>query len=453
MIQNNSINTKKHPYLKEILIIGIPVTLQNIFQASYSFVDQLMVGSLGTISIAGSGLGGKFSGLVTFTIGGIAAVASILISQYHGTNDKKGISKSFLSCLLLSLLIMACFALPSFFIPEKIMGIYTNDQIVINASSAYLKIIAISFFPMTVTMLVSSLFRSIEKSKYPMYISVIAIFTNIIFNYIFIFGKLGFPALGLAGAALGTLVARSVEAVLLIIIYFSLKRKGILSIYLPKNLDLKFYKKIMLIALPILLNEFSWSVGENIYAAIYGRLGTTALAAMSLTNPLQGMFIGMFTGLSSAAVVLVGKRLGQNQNEDAYSISKYLIKFGFVGSLVISFILIGLSSIYVTWFNIEPEVARTTIYIIYALAAVLFAKILNMILGGGIIRSGGNTHYTLITDLIGTWIFGVPLGLLTAFVFHLPIYWVYFILSLEEVVRLMMGFYIFRKKKWMRNIT
>ena len=205
--------------------------------------------------------------------------------------------------------------------------------------------------------------------------------------------------------------------------------------------------------LPILFNQFSWSIGENIYAILYGRLGTTALAAMSLTNPLQGMFIGMFSGLSAAAVVLIGKRLGQNHMDDAYSMAKLLIRLGFLGSILISILLIVIAPIYVTWFQIEQQVATTAIYIIYALAAILFAKVLNMIVGGGILRSGGQTHYTLFTDLIGTWIFGVPLGILCTFLFHLPVYWVYFILSLEEVVRLIISFVIFKKKKWMRNIT
>ena len=130
-----------------------------------------------------------------------------------------------------------------------------------------------------------------------------------------------------------------------------------------------------------------------------------------------------------------------------------MIKAGFLGSLIIAAVLIVLVPFYVRLYNIEPEVAKITCYIVYALAAVIFAKILNMILGGGIIRSGGDTKITLVIDMIGTWIFGVPLGLLSAFVFHLPIYWVYFILSLEEVVRLIIGFVVFYRKKWMQNVT
>lgn len=444
---------KNQTYHREILTIGLPVTLQSIFQASYSMVDQLMVGTLGTVSIAGSGLGAKFSSLAAFTLSSVAAVASILIAQYHGRGEREGVNQSFFACSYIALLVLMLFAVPAFLAPQAILGMYTDDAQTVRTAAGFLKILAVSFLPMTVTLMVSSFFRSIEQSKYPMYASVIAIFANIFFNYLFIFGKWGMPQMGLEGAAFGTLLARILEAGLLIFWMVRINRRKALCLHpvLPKGAI--FYKKISVIVFPILLNEFSWSVGENIYAAIYGRLGTDALAAMTLTNPLQGMFIGMFSGMSAAALVMVGKRLGNNEQEEAYHIAKYLMKVGFVGSSVIAGLLALLIPFYVRLFQIEPEVEKLTINIVYALALVLFAKIANMILGGGILRSGGNTHYTLVCDLIGTWIFGVPLGLLAAFVFHMPIYQVYFILSLEEVVRLLIGLAVFRGRRWMRNVT
>lgn len=150
---------------------------------------------------------------------------------------------------------------------------------------------------------------------------------------------------------------------------------------------------------------------------------------------------------------MVGKRLGQDDEKEAYTISKFLVKVGLIGSVIMASILFLIGGLYVQLFDIEPEVAKLTKYLIYALALVIFAKISNMILAGGILRSGGNTHYTLIIDLIGTWVFGIPLGLIAAYVWKLPVYLVYFILSQEEVIRLFLGIYVFRTKKWMKNIT
>ena len=216
---------------------------------------------------------------------------------------------------------------------------------------------------------------------------------------------------------------------------------------------LEQYQKISIIALPLLFNEFSWSVGENIYAAIYGRIGTEAVAAMTLTNPLQGMFIGMFTGISTAATVMTGKRLGRDEKEESYNIACYLTKVAAIGSIIVSFVLVSLSNWYVGLYEVETEVARTTKRIIFVLAVYLIVKILNMVVAGGVLRSGGKTKYTLYIDMLGTWVFGVPLGLLGAFVLKLPIEGVYALLSFEEVVRLFITFVIFKKKLWMNNVT
>lgn len=443
----------KNRYLKEILQIGLPITLQSILQASYGLVDQIMVGTLGTLSIAGSGLVGKFSSLVNFTLASIATVTSILVAQYYGSRDKEGLNKSFFSCLYIALGIVTLFMVLCFCVPNGILSIYTTDGAMIEAAVPYFFVITISFLPMTLTMQLAALLRSIEKSKLPLYAGLVSMLLNMVLNYMFIFGKFGMPCLGLLGAGIGTLLSRSAEC--LILLYYTVKmcHRGELYLYATSVLQKEQYRKISFIVLPLLFNEFSWSVGENIYAAIYGRIGTQSVAAMTLTNPLQGLFIGMFSGLSTAATVMVGKRLGQNEREEAYDIARYLIKAGAIGAIVVSGILIMISNVYVGIYNVEPEVAVITKRIIYVLAIFLIVKILNMVTAGGILRSGGETKYTLYIDLIGTWVFGVPLGLFGAFVLKLPIEAVYALLSLEEVVRLVITAFIFKKKKWMKNVT
>ncbi len=443
----------KKEYMKEILQIGMPITLQSILQASYSLVDQVMVGTLGTVSIAGSGLVGKFSSLAAFTLSSIASVTSILVSQYHGSKDKEGISKSFFSCLYMALAVMALFMAACLILPEGILAMYTSDTAMVQAAVPYFIITAISFLPMTLTMEFSALLRSIEKSKFPLYAGMASMFLNVIFNYIFIFGKLGMPRLGLLGAGIGTLLSRTVEC--LVQLFFIMQLCGKQELYLrPVSiLKLEQYQRISIIALPLLINEFSWSVGENIYAAIYGRIGTESVAAMTLINPLQGMFIGMFSGVSTAAMVMTGKRLGRDEQEEAYRIAKYLGKVGAIGSVIVSVILVAISNVYLDLYNVEPEVLQTSKHIIYVLAVYLIVKISNMIVAGGVLRSGGKTKYTLYIDMIGTWIFGVPMGLIGAFVFKWPIEAVYALLSFEEVVRLMITLIVFKKKIWMDNVT
>lgn len=438
---------------KELFTIALPITVQCIFQSSYNFVDQLMVGQLGTVSIAGSGLSSKFCSLCSVTVSAVAAVAAIMIAQYYGSGKKKGVNTSFFTNLYLALIVALLFMVPSFCFPEQIMGLYTTDEAACAAAAEYLKIIAVSFLPMTITLVCSALFRTIDESKIPLYASILSMLLNIIGNYFLIFGIGFFPKLGLRGAALSTLFSRIVESLFLVVLLVKKNKEKELLLHPKVQCTQEDLKKIFIMVLPILANEFLWSLGENIYAVIYGRLGTSQVAAMTLTNPLQGLFVGLFSGVSSAAVVMIGARLGRDEQEEAYMVSKILMKIGFFGSLLLGGILSLAAPFYVCLFNVEPEVKQITVYILYAFSAVLFAKVCNMILGGGIIRSGGKTNIILLIDIIGTWVFGIPLGLLSAFVFHLPIYWVYFVLSLEEVIRLLISLVVFKKRIWMNNLT
>ena len=198
--------------------------------------------------------------------------------------------------------------------------------------------------------------------------------------------------------------------------------------------------------------EASWSLGENVYAAIYGRIGTEQSAAMTLTAPIQGLAIGALCGLSQAAGVIVGKRLGGEDYDGAYRAAKRLMVYGAVGASVLCAVVLLTSGAYVEIYQVSRTVKRLTrqILFVYALAALF--KVLNMILGGGILRSGGRTAYVMGIDMLGTWGFGVPLGLLGAFVWRLPIASVYLLLSLEECIRFAISMAVFRRKRWMRRL-
>ncbi len=211
-------------------------------------------------------------------------------------------------------------------------------------------------------------------------------------------------------------------------------------------------KQYLGILAPILVCEFAWSLGENMYAVIYGRMGTAPCAAMTMTGPVQGLMIGLLSGISQAAGIMIGRHLGKGDYDTAYGDAKKLMGCGFVGSVALSLLLVCLDGYYVSVYNVEPQVQRMTYLILLAFAIISPIKVQNMILGGGIIRSGGMTRYVMWIDMIGTWVFGVPLGFLAAFVWNLPIPQVYFILSLEEVVRFLISIAVFRKKNWMRRL-
>lgn len=438
-------------FLRMVCSLAIPVALQSMLQASFSIIDQIMIGQLGSVSVAGIGLAGKFASIYTVMISAIGAVAGIMISQYMGQNNKKEIKRSFYLNLLIALGIAVLFTGFCIGFPEKIMSLYIKDEQTVRAAAGYLNIIAWTFLPVAGTTLLSTMLRCMEKAFFPLYASIAAAILNTGLNYALIFGKFGFPAMGIRGAAIATLIAQLANLGVMVIII--LRNGELLQKSRKEEIISKFHaKQYVEMLFPILICEFMWSLGENVYAAIYGHLGTQASAAMTLINPIQGLMIGALCGLSQAAGVIIGKKLGNREYEDAYESAKKLILYGFVGSAVLSVVVIMTSAYYVEIYQVTDSVKALTRQILIAYAFIAPFKVQNMIVGGGIIRSGGKTKYVMLIDLIGTWVFGVPLGLFSAFVLKLPIPYVYFILSLEECVRFGISVLVLRRRKWMQNL-
>lgn len=448
---------EKRKFRHTVWKIAFPVTLQSLLQSSFSVIDQVMIGRLGSSSIAGVGLGGKFSSIYSVILAAVSAVAAIMISQYMGAKDKRAVSRSFFVNLILALAAAAFFLLLCVIFPETIMGIYTRDVLTKKLASEYLFLLSFSFLPMAASSIVTTMLRCMEYAGVPLYASISALLMNTGLNYLLIFGKWGFPEMGVRGAALATVIAQVVSCAVLLLFFRrcirtrggKLARKSGEGTESGKN---SYGKQYIAILCPMLVCEFLWSMGENVYAAVYGNLGTDACAAMTMTVPVQTLVIGALSGLSQASGILTGKALGGKNYEDAYTQSKRLMKYGFAGSVLLSVFLAAVSSVYVKIYHVEPQIQEMTRRILLVFAIVAPIKVQNMILGGGIIRSGGKTKYIMWVDFIGTWLFGVPLALLSAFVWKWPIPCVYFALSMEECVRLMITLILFKKKEWMKSL-
>lgn len=448
---NSIIPGDEGEFRKELLQIAVPVTLQCLLQSSFSVVDQIMTGQLGSAGIAGIGLGGKFASIYSVVIAGVATVAGIMIAQYIGKKDAKEAGRSFYTNLVLSLLLVAIFTSLSVVIPSQILGLYTNDEVTVQIGVEYLRIYALSFLPAAVMSICSAYLRCVEAAKIPLYAGIFAGIANTVLNYVLIFGKAGFPAMGVKGAAWASVIAQLSGCMVTVILFFLLYRKHSWKIPFEIRMGKKHMEQYLVILMPILGGEFFWSLGENVYASIYGHVGTKAFAAMTLTNPLQTLVIGALSGVSQAAGVMIGKRLGADDTENAYQDSKRLMYTGLACSILLSAFVIALNKYYVLIFRVEDDVRQMTRYLLMAYAFIAPVKVQNMILGG-ILRSGGRTTYVMAIDMIGTWIFGVPLGVLAAFVLHLPIAAVYFVLSMEECIRMVISLIIFRRRKWMRRL-
>ena len=441
---------RKSSFFASVCALAIPVALQSMLQASFSIVDQIMIGQLGSVSVAGVGLAGKFASIYSVIVSAVGVVAGIMISQYLGQKNSREVRRSFYVNLLICVGLAGFFTLLCGGFPTQIMGLYTTDVPMTQAAASYLLIISATFLPIAGATLMSTLLRCMEKAQLPLYASIASAVLNTGMNYVLIFGELGLPAMGASGAAIATVISTWVNFLLMLAM---LGRNGAVLKTASDAAIGKFnLRQYLGILLPILVCEFLWSLGENIYAAIYGHMGTEASAAMTLINPIQSLVIGALCGLSQAASVIIGKKLGSKEYEDAYRDSWRLIRYGFFGAVILSALVVITSPLYVEIYQVDAAVKMLTRQILVAYAMVAPFKVLNMIAGGGIVRSGGKTNYVMIVDMIGTWVFGVPLGLLSAFVWKLSIPYVYFILSLEECVRFTITVFILRSKRWMQSL-
>ena len=440
-------------FKKKLTDIALPITVQTLMHSSLSLIDQIMIGSLGSACIAGIGLAGKFTSLFSVTVSAIVAAAGILISQYVGAKNERGVRDSFYLPLYFSLIFVVGFTLASLFAPIQIMAFYADDVETISKAAVYLRWRAVGYFPEILTMFVSTLLRNMNRAKLPAVAGVVAIITNTLLNWLLIFGFGPIPRMEEAGAAIATVISHIVEMLIVVILFAREKKKQNLFLHPTVSFSIEFVKNAAVILAPILVGEFLWSLGENMYAVIYGHLGTEPCAAMTLMYPIQGIAIGALCGVSAASGIIVGNSLGANDDKKAWSQAIDFVRLTVTAGIIIGVIVCALSPFYVKLFNVAPETRAVTIKILAAFAFVFTAKVFNMVIGGGVLQSGGQTKFMTAVNIIGTWGAGVPLGFVSAYFFKLPIWWVYFFLSLEEFVRVGISIWLLKSKRWMKNVA
>lgn len=438
-------------FFRTAMSIAVPVSLQSMLQSSFSMVDQLMVGQLGAVAVSAVEVGSRPNFLFTFVVGAVATAAGIMISQYLGMRAERETDQSISVNLIVSLLVAGTFMAVCLGAPSQIVSSFVAGDIqVVTAGSEYLTWISWTYIPAAIASILAVYVRCIDKAALPLVAGLCAAVLNTFLNYVLIFGNFGAPALGVSGAAIASVVSQLLNVAIMLIVFCAVRRgkKFSFSIALGK----KGWKQYAVMLLPVLITEGFWSLGQNVNTYIYGHMPSGSLAAYSMTGAMQGLFIGALVGLSQAAGILIGKRLGADEYAQAYQDSEKVTLYGIIGAVALACILALVRGYYVRLYNVDTQVQQTSAQILLVFALLLPFKVSNMILGGGVLRSGGKTAYIMGIDLFGTWAIGVPLGLFTAFVVHLPVVQVYFWISTEEIVRLLITVIVFRRKKWMQRL-
>ena len=437
---------------KTLFSIALPISIQSLLQSSLGMIDQIMIGQLGETAVASVNLGTRLMFIMVYSLSGISAVSSIYTSQYEGAGTKEKHSAVMKITILEGLLCVLPFLIAGLFFPQQIVRIFSEDNTVIQKGANYLFITAFGFIPKLFSISISAILRCTGKAKITLITGLSSVAINTVLNFIFIFGFGPIKAHGVEGAAIATVIAIFIEATINIIYLEKTKHPSRLSLAIKAKADKGFYKKFAITTLPAIGNECFWALGDAIYSGIYGHMSTVSLAAITLTFPIQGMSVGFFSGLSAAAGVIIGNNLGAKKTKEAYTLAWDFFKLCIIGCGIIGILIVLFGSVYLKFYNVTDEVKLYTKSLLAIFACYLWVKVSNMVMLGGVLRSGGKTRYTLILDLIGTWGIGIPLGFLCAFVFKWNILMVYTAINIEEVIRLTLGLIKVKSKDWISII-
>lgn len=440
-------------YIGRVLSIALPVSLQMLLKMIVNFIDTVMIGKLGESAIAGVGLANKYFFVFVLLVFGVESGSGVLASQYMGNNDIKNIRKVLGLGLLLSVVGGIIFSTTAFIMPDRLMKIFTNSQDAITIGAAYLGVVCISYPFTAATDIYVAIMRAVGEVKVPVISSIFAIVVNIILNYILIFGKFTFPALGVVGAAIATVVARIFEFLLTVVL---IKLKSSPLICSLKNLN-PFSKDLInqffVTAFPVIINESLWGLGTTLYSVVYGRMGDAAIAAITISTALQDLLVVSFQGIALAAVVILGNEMGADNLKKAKVYGSYTWILTIIVSISVSILIVLLRVPFVRLYNVSDNLMSDIKLCLLVFAIFLPFKAVATVNLVGILRSGGDTLFCLFMDLSGVWLIGVPMAFIGGLYFKLPIYIVYGMVLSAEIYKTVLGYIRYKQGKWLKNLA
>lgn len=438
-------------FFKTLFILALPIIIQNLLMSSLSMADTMMVGALGDASVAAVGIGNQVNFLVQLFMFGIVGGSSIFISQFWGKKDKYNIKKTVGLSIVSSAIVGAVGTIIVLLGSSFIAKIFSDDIIVIHQVVTYLKVMSFSYIINAITIGLAFSLRSIEDSKSPMIVSAVAVFINIGLNYCLIFGEFGMPELGVKGAAIATVIARYLEASLLILIASRNEVfKGKVSEFF--EFDVEFSKEVYKAVIPVLLNDICWGIGNFLYSVAYGQIGTEAMASVQICTNVQNIFMVLGMSMSSAALVMIGNQIGADEEDVAKDYGTKFVILSCLTGIIVGIALILSSNSIVGLFNVSTDVKMYSILILNIFSILAPIRMMNLVIIVGVLRGGGDAGYALKAEAIPMWLIGVPIAFIGAVILRLDVYYVVTLVSIEEIFKFILAFRRLRSGKWMNSV-
>lgn len=445
-------NENKKVIYRNLAVVAVPIALQSLIASSLNLIDNLMVGMLGEEELAAVGVGMQIyfiSWIVTF---GFSAGCSTFVAQFWGAEDIGNIKKTTGLALTACVATGGLFFIAGFFFPEYVVRIFTNIPSIVELSSVYVKYGSPCFLLMPVGVVLEMALKATQQTKLPMYISIVAFSLNTFMNWVLIFGHYGMPALGVKGAALATVTARSAEVILCV--YFVLIKRNVLNGHIKEffGWSMHLIKRVARNSLPTMANEGLWSLATTLYVAAYARVGVTEYAAYQACETIDRLFIMAAFSMGDAALILVGQKLGEKKLGEAYSLAKLILKIAGIMGVILGGLLILFAKPLISLFNFTPAGQHDAFLILVVYGVLMFVDVLNGCIVTGVLRCGGDTAYAMAIDTGTIWLIGVPIAFITTGLLHWPIYIAVLLVRIEQVTKLVLGIRRVVSKKWVRNV-
>lgn len=443
-------NERKRSLRKEIVRLALPIALQQFMTALVGACDAIMLGKLSQDAMSAVSLATQVTFVFNLFMFAFMAGENMFVAQYYGKGDYTGISQVFSLVTKICGCIAVVFLAGTLFFPEQLMRILTNEETLIVLGSEYLRVIGISYVFSGIAQIFLAIMKNCGAVNMSTLINGVMVILNIALNAVFIFGLSGFPKMGIKGAALATVLATVVQ--FLWSVGYVLCRIRAVKFSL-RSCEKKLFGRFWQKTVPLLINNLAWGIGFSMYSVIMGHLGTDAVAANGIANISKNLVVCFCLGLGNAGSIIVGNRLGADRLQEAKEVGETLTKTAIIAGIVSGLVLIALSPFITRMVDLTPTARGYLQKMLLISSYYIAGKSVNCMTIGGIFAAGGDSKFGMLCDSVTLWCIIVPLGCICAFILKLPVMVVYFVLNLDEIIKLPVVYKHYKKYKWIKNLT
>lgn len=427
---------KDKSFYKKMLVMMLPVVMQQAINMGVNMLDTMMLGSLGEIQLSASSLANQFYNIFTIFCMGIIGGCSVLASQYWGAGQKDKVRSTFTLAMYLTGGLSTLFALLTWFFPSQIMAIYTPEVPVIEAGVRYLKITAFIYLFHGTALVSAHLMRAVQKAHLGLIVSIVSFFVNLGANYIFIFGKFGAPRMEIAGAALGTLIARLAEfGVTFWFIFLKDKDLSFRPRHLLQVPEAALFRNYIKLGAPVLISDGLLSFGNTAMSMILGRMGSSVVSAYAICAVVDRLCTVIISGVSNASSIITGHTIGQGDKEKAMQQGETFYILSMVFGLFSSLLIFIIGPIMILFYELTPETVVVTNQMMRAFVVIVFFQAIQSVMTKGVLRGGGDTRFLMVADVLFMWLVSIPLGLLAGLILHWPAWATVLCLRADYVIK------------------